>query len=144
MKYAGVDGVMIDWYGVQGSNGDVGSLLTASNAIVGETTQFGLGFGVVLEDRFARNIGDEQANMRYLRDNYFNKPNYLKAGPNNSPLMPIFGPITFQSPAKWSQILPETGTDPDFLTLPYQAATPAPMPTANTPGLIKIGTRQIT
>ncbi len=121
MKFAGVDGVMIDWYGVQGSNGDVGSLLTASNAIVNQTSQFGLGFSVVLEDRFARNIGDEQANMHYLRDNYFNKSNYLKAGPNNSPLLPIFGPITFQSPAQWSQILPETGTDPEFLTLPYQS-----------------------
>lgn len=121
MKYAGVDGVMIDWYGVQGSNGDVGSLLNASNAIVNETSQFGLGFSVVLEDRFARNIGDEQANIRYLRDNYFNKQNYLKAGPNNSPLLPIFGPITFQSPAEWSQILPETGTNPEFLALPYQS-----------------------
>ena len=52
MKYSGVDGVMIDWYGQQGSNGDVGSLLTASNAIVNKTGQFGLGFGVVAEDNF--------------------------------------------------------------------------------------------
>ena len=31
MKYSGIDGVMIDWYGQQGANGDIGSLLTASN-----------------------------------------------------------------------------------------------------------------
>ncbi|HEX3601614.1 MAG TPA: hypothetical protein VHU84_15790, partial [Lacipirellulaceae bacterium] len=56
MKYSGVDGVMIDWYGQQGSNGDVGSLLTASNAIADKTGQFGLGVGVVLEDRFAQSV----------------------------------------------------------------------------------------
>jgi hypothetical protein len=121
MKYSGIDGVMIDWYGQQGSNGDVGSLLTASNAIANQTGQFGLGVGVVLEDRFAQNVAQEQTNMNYLRDNYFNKSNYIKYGPNNSPLMYNFGPITFQTPSQWSQILPATGTDPEFLTLPYQS-----------------------
>ena len=42
MKYAGVDGVMIDWYGVQGTNGDIGNLLTNSNAIVDKVDDFGL------------------------------------------------------------------------------------------------------
>src|SRR3954463_1753470 len=102
MKYSGIDGVMIDWYGVKGSNGDVGSLLTASNAIVNKTGQFGLGVGVVLEDRFAQSVAQEQTNMNYLRDNYFNKPNYIKYGPNNSPLMMKLGPITFQTPSQWS------------------------------------------
>ncbi len=122
LKYSGVDGVMIDWYGVQGSNGDVGSLLNASNAIVNQTATHGLGFSVVLEDRFARNIADETANMHYLRDNYFNQSNYIKAGADNRPLLPIFGPVTFQSPSQWSQILPETGTDPEFLPLLYQSS----------------------
>ena len=121
MKYSGIDGVMIDWYGQQGSNGDVGSLLTASNAIVNKTGQFGLGVGVVLEDRFAQSVAQEQTNMNYLRDNYFNKSNYITYGPNNSPLMMNFGPITFQTPSQWSQILPATGTDPTFLTLNYQS-----------------------
>jgi hypothetical protein len=120
LKYSGVDGVMVDWYGVQGSNGDVPSLLNASNAIVNQTNTYGLGFSVVMEDRFSRNIGDAQANMRYLRDNYFNKANYIRAGANDSPLLPIFGPITFETQSQWSQILPETGTDPEFLPLLYQ------------------------
>jgi len=122
LKYSGVDGVMIDWYGAQGSNGDVGSLLNASNAIVNQTGTFGLGFSVVLEDRFARNISDEQANMHYLRDNYFNRSNYVRAGANNDPLLPIFGPITFQTQSQWSQLLPESGTDPEFLPLLYQSS----------------------
>jgi hypothetical protein len=32
-----------------------------------------------------------------------------------------FGPMTFQTPSQWSQILPSTGTNPEFLTLPYQS-----------------------
>ena len=38
-----------------GTNGDINSLLTASNAIVNKTNNFGLGVGVVLEDNFASN-----------------------------------------------------------------------------------------
>ncbi len=121
MKYSGIDGALIDWYGVQGSNGDINSLLNASNTFVNKSNNYGLKLGVVLEDRFARNIADEQANMHYLRDNYFNRTNYIRYGVANSPLMYVFGPITFQSPAQWSQILPETGTDPTFLTLQYES-----------------------
>jgi hypothetical protein len=128
MKYSGVDGVMVDWYGVQGANGDVGSLLTASNAFVNKTANFGLGFGVVAEDNFwtvsigntTPDINKAKANVAYLRDNYFNQPNYIRYGANNSPLTYVFGPIRFQTPAQWSQIFGDTGTDPQFLTLEYQ------------------------
>jgi len=122
MKYSGVDGALVDWYGVQGSNGDVGSLLTASNAFINKTSSFGLNFGVVLEDRFARNIADEQANMAYAGSNYINQPNYIKAGPTNGALLPIFGPITFTQSSQWNQILPSLGTDPEFLTLPGKSS----------------------
>lgn len=143
MKYSGVDGVMIDWYGSNGTNGDVGSLLTASNAIVNKTDDYGLGFAVVLEDRFAGSLtnglpdgSNSQAvnnvtqNMQYLAANYFNKPNYLKAGASNSPLMPIFGPSKIQpvsgnsninSAALWSQIFAQSGTNPTFMPLEYQS-----------------------
>src|SRR5687768_14041616 len=48
MKLSGVDGVMIDWYGVEGTNGDIGNLLTSSNAIIEQVDDFGLKFAVVL------------------------------------------------------------------------------------------------
>src|SRR6476620_7949926 len=126
MKYSGVDGALVDWYGVQGWNGDVGSLLTASNAFINKTDSFGIKFGVVAEDRFwtvsstnsTPDIGKAQANMAYVGSNYVNQSNYIKAGPTNSPLLPIFGPITFTSSSQWNQILPSIGVDPEFLTLP--------------------------
>jgi glycosyl hydrolase family 99 len=128
MKLSGVDGVMIDWYGVQGTNGDIGNLLTSSNAIIDQVDDFGLKFGVVLEDRFSTvssgnstpDIEKGKANMAYLRDHYFNKPNYIRQNAGNDPLVSVFGPIRFQTPAQWTQILAEAGEDVDFNTLWYE------------------------
>jgi hypothetical protein len=125
MKYSGIDGALVDWYGQQGANGDVGSLLTASNAFVSRVGNFGLGFGVVAEDNFwtvngTPDINKAKTNVAYLRDNYFNQPNYIRYGANNSPLMYVFGPIRFQTASQWTQIFGDTGTDPQFLTLEYQ------------------------
>jgi hypothetical protein len=87
MKYSGVDGVLIDWYGQQGSNSDVGSLLTNSNALVGKTDDFGLKFGVIMEDYFSTvtaspprtpDINKAKVNMAYLKNSYFNNPQYIR------------------------------------------------------------------
>ena len=121
MKYAGVDGVMINWYGQQGTNGDIGNLLTSSNAIVDRVDDAGLEFGVVFEDRFAGNIEHAKTNVRYLRDNYFNRPDYIRHGSADDPLMMVFGPITFQQPSQWTQILAEAGEDVELLTLWYES-----------------------
>jgi glycosyl hydrolase family 99 len=125
MKYSGVDGALVDWYGEQGSNGDVGSLLTASNAFVNKTSNFGLGFGVVAEDNFWTtngnpDIGKAEHNVGYLRDHYFNQSNYIRAGASSNPLMMVFGPNKFQTASQWTQIFGDTGTNPEFLPLEYQ------------------------
>lgn len=120
MKMTGVDGVMIDWYGVQGTNGDLNDLLTSSNAIVSRTSSFGLDYSVVLEDRFSANINQAKANVAYLRDNYFNDPNYIRINSNNDPLLMVFGPITFQTPSQWTEILGQAGEPVDFATLWYE------------------------
>ena len=122
MKYSGIDGMLIDWYGAQGTNGDVGDLLRNSNEIRDHTHDFGMDFGVVLEDHFAGNINNETANIGYLRDNYFNRPEYIRLGAGNDPLVLIFGPQTFTQPAQWTQILAAAGEDVNFLPLWYQSA----------------------
>ncbi len=121
MKFSGVDGIMLDWYGTQGTNGDIGSLLSNSNSIVNQVGDYGLDFSVVMEDRFSANIGQAEANVAYLRDNYFNKPNYTRIGEGNDPLLNVFGPITFQQESQWSQILAQAGEDVDFNTLWYES-----------------------
>lgn len=120
MKYSGVDGLMINWYGVQGTNGDLNDLLTSSNAIINQTQDFGMDYNVVLEDRFSANINQAKANVAYLRDNYFNDPNYIRINADNDPLLMVFGPITFQQPAQWTEILGQAGEPVDFLTLWYE------------------------
>ena len=128
MKLSGVDGLLIDWYGVQGTNSDIEHLLTSSNAIIDKTDDFGLKFGVVLEDRFSTvssgnttpDIEKGKANMAYLRDHYFNNANYIRQNSEADPLVGVFGPITFQTPAQWTQILAEAGEDVDFNTLWYE------------------------
>jgi hypothetical protein len=122
MKLSGVDGVMIDWYGVEGTNSDIGSLLTNSNALVDRVDDFGLGFSVVMEDRFSANIAQARTNVAYLRDNYFNKPEYIRLGAAQEPLVGVFGPITFQQESLWTEILAEAGEPIDFLTLWYESA----------------------
>jgi hypothetical protein len=129
MKYSGVDGVMIDWYGVQGANGDVNLLLNNSNAIVNKVDDFGLDFSVVLEDRFSKfgtcencapDINKAKANVAYLKNNYFNRPEYIRLNANNDPLLGVFGPITFNQESQWTEILAEAGEDVDFMTLWYE------------------------
>ncbi|MCC6491696.1 MAG: hypothetical protein IT424_01605 [Pirellulales bacterium] len=128
MKYAGVDGVLIDWYGVEGTNGDVASLLANSNALVDRVDEFGLKFAVVLEDRFSTvssgnpqpDVAKGKANLAYLKANYFNRADYIRQNAAADPLLGVFGPIRFQSPDQWSEILAEAGEDLDFLTLWYE------------------------
>ena len=78
MNVAGVDGVLIDWYEWQGTNGDIDSLLRGSNVLVAQIDTMGLEFGVVLEDSFAGNIDQTKAYIAYLRQNYFTHPSYIR------------------------------------------------------------------
>jgi hypothetical protein len=121
MKLSGIDGILIDWYGIEGSNGDLPDLLKSSDSIVSYTDDFGMQFGVVLEDRFSRSTNDGKANMAYLRDNYFNRAEYIRYGEDQDPLVCIFGPITFQNQADWDEIMPEAGEEIEFLTLWYES-----------------------
>ncbi|WP_425399540.1 hypothetical protein [Aeoliella sp.] len=128
MKMAGVDGILIDWYGVQGANGDVGTLLANSNAIVDKMDDFEMEFGVVLEDRFSTHgingspdISKAEANVAYLRDHYFNRGEYIRIGAGNDPLLPVFGPITFEQESQWTQILAQANEDVAFLPLWYES-----------------------
>jgi len=121
MKLSGVDGILINWYGIAGSNGDITDLIKSSDSLVSYTDDFGMQFGVVLEDRFSRSISDVKDNMTYLKDNYFNRPEYIRYGASNEPLVCVFGPITFQSPANWTEIMASAGEDIEFLTLWYES-----------------------
>ena len=84
MKYSGIDGILINWYGEVGTNGDINLLLENSNAIVTESDALGMDFSVIMEDRF---VGTENnlnpvdyvyINIEYLKNNYFSKGNFIR------------------------------------------------------------------
>lgn len=121
MKLSGIDGILIDWYGTVGSNGDIKQLLKSSDSIISYTDDLGMEFGIVLEDRFSRSLDDVKANMAYMRYNYLDRPEYIRIGENNNPLVCIFGPISFENPSDWSDIMPAAGEELEFLPLWYES-----------------------
>ena len=122
MKLSGVTGTIIDWYGQQGTNGDIQPLLTASNDIASATQTYGLQLGICLEDRFASSTSQVTANINYAASHYFNQSNYIKVGTSKSPMTMVFGPITYQQPSQWSTILSSVTVQPAIIPLQYQAS----------------------
>ena len=77
MKYSGIDGILINWYGKVGTNGDIDLLLENSNAIVAASEVLDIDFSVIMEDRFVGNenglnpVDYVHINIEYLKNNYF-------------------------------------------------------------------------
>jgi hypothetical protein len=131
MKYAGVDGVLIDWPGTINA-WDYPKNRQNSEAIIALTAAVGLDFAVVYEDHnvgmafdaglIQNKIAAAQADVTYLKNNYFTRSNYIKV--NSAPLLLDFGPQTFLSPSDWTSIFAPLPTKPTFLSLWYQSNQP--------------------
>jgi len=122
MKYSGIDGVLINWYGEIGTNGDIGLLLENSNAIVSSTNTLDMDFSVLMEDRF---VGTENGfnpvdyvyiNIEYLKNNYFSQSNFIRTD-SGKPLFGIFGPEEVFGESDWNYALSAAGEDVVFLPL---------------------------
>src|SRR5882724_11145622 len=122
MKYAGIDGVLVDWPGLSGAN-DLPRNKANSDAIINRTAAFGLEFGVVYEDQNAASVDAAKSDMTYVRDNFFPKANHIKV--NNAPAVLVFGPQKFVSAADWTNILSVFPTSPSFFALWYNNAAGA-------------------
>lgn len=133
MKYAGVDGVLIDWPGTLNCV-DYPKNKQNAEAFINKTAAVGLEFAIVYEDHnltlaptYGCSVPDKLAaarnDMAYLRDNYFPRSNYTKI--NNAPLLLDFGPQTFKSPEEWTNIFSPLSTRPTFLSLWYNTSAGA-------------------
>jgi hypothetical protein len=128
MKYAGVDGVLVDWSTTIKAF-DFPKNVQNAEAIIAVTAAVGLEFSVVYEDHnvalaeaqgFVQNaIAQGQADLAYLQNNYWPKPNYVHV--NGAPLVLDFGPQTFMMPSDWQQIFAPLSQKPTFLPLWYHA-----------------------
>lgn len=118
MKYAGLDGVMVDWYGV---NSDNNTALHKSNteALFRALKKAGLKMSIVYEDRTLENVSDKvttaRQDMRYLAETFFGDDSYLKV--NGRPLLLDFGPQQMVTGKDWYRTFSILSTPPMFLTL---------------------------
>lgn len=133
MKYSGIEGVLIDWYGASDVY-DYGSIRENSEALIALLGRVGLKFAIVYEDRTISAVVDQtdytdplevaKDDMDYIEDNYFNHDQYISI--DNRPLFLVFGPEYFHSDEEWSDILSAFRIDPLFLILNGKSAETAP------------------
>jgi hypothetical protein len=124
MKIAGIDGVLIDWYGSHDAY-DYRQNRLNSEALIDRLDDTGLQFGIVYEEITAKNVADAglvssplaaaQADLQYMQSQYFSSPQHIQI--DNDPLLLTFGPRYFQTPAEWSLIFSGIDPNPRFLTL---------------------------
>ncbi|MBN2486172.1 MAG: hypothetical protein JXB34_09380 [Bacteroidales bacterium] len=128
MKYSGIDGVIIDWYGSFEVN-DFAANRRNSEALIDLLDETGLQFSITYEDwttntvvsagKAADKLDAAKSDMEYLQDNYFSKPEYVQV--NSKPFLTIFGPQQITSPDEWSYVFSEINPKPSFLTLWYES-----------------------
>lgn len=113
MKLAGIDGVIVDWYG-SADYLDYG----VNNQVTGKLFEFtrkaGLKFSICYEDQTVRHLIDSgylaasnavphaQQEMLYLQTNYFSDASYLRL--NGKPVLLNFGPQYFTASTNWESI----------------------------------------
>ncbi|NDV94684.1 hypothetical protein D0T84_07095 [Dysgonomonas sp. 521] len=121
MKYSGIDGILIDWYGTR-DLWDYPANKKNTEAIVKVLEKVGLNFAIVYEDQTVKEelegeaqITQAKADMKYLEDNFFGKSNYIKIG--NKPLLMVFGPQEIKTPTDWTNVFSAMKTKPSFVTL---------------------------
>lgn len=129
LKYAGVDGLLFDWYGSYDLN-DYAINKENTEQVIAMLEKVGIDYAIVYEDRFLDNIVNAglaptqisaaKNDMKYLQSNYFKDQNYIKIA--DKPLLLNFGPITLQQPENWTDVFSVLSPKPTFLTLWYESA----------------------
>jgi hypothetical protein len=133
IKYAGIDGVLIDWYGSTDFN-DYGQNRKNCEILIDLLSKTGLKFAVVYEDRIIKaacaidpsfdRISGAQNDMLYLEQNYFNNSSYITV--EGKPLLLVFGPEEFHTPAEWEEIFSVLSGETCFVVLNGKSAETIP------------------
>jgi hypothetical protein len=127
MKLAGVDGVIVDWYG-SANYLDYGINNQATVRLFQFTRKAGLKFSICYEDQTIQHIIDgnflapgdalfhAQTEMLYLETNFFSDASYLRL--KGQPVLLNFGPQHFMMSSNWEDIFSVLGAtnQPAFFT----------------------------
>ncbi|TRZ45749.1 glycoside hydrolase family 71/99-like protein [Robertkochia solimangrovi] len=128
MKYAGVDGVLIDWYGTYDVN-DYRMIFDNTEVVREHLLMVGLDYAIVYEDRFLQQVVEAgkaptqlsagKNDMRYLDREMFADENYIEI--DGKPLLLCFGPVTLQTEEEWTDMFSVFEEAPEFFTLWYES-----------------------
>jgi hypothetical protein len=126
MKYAGIDGVIVDWYGTH-TVADYPLVKRNTDSLFNRIPYAGLQFAICYEDATLKQVKAAagidtvlaaQQDFTYLQSQYFNSSSYIKI--NNQPLLLDFGPQSLKTTADWQQAFSSLSTKPRLLSLEYQ------------------------
>jgi hypothetical protein len=124
IKLAGIDGVMLDWYGTVDLF-DYARIHRNALAFIGQAEKTGLAFAVCFEDRtipqlvergrIAKSARVEHARreLEWARANWFTRPSYLKL--EGKPLFLSFGRDGL-SDSEWEQVFADWSDSPLYLS----------------------------
>lgn len=118
MKYSGIEGVMVDWYG---SDADNNTARHTSNtmALFKAIEKAGLKMAIVYEDQTVSSasdpVGKAREDMRYLAKNFFGSESYTKV--EDKPLLLVFGPQGLNTPKDWYRTFQVLENKPAFIVL---------------------------
>lgn len=119
MKLAGVDGVVVDWYG-SADYFDYAAVNQNTLRLFDYTRKAGLKFAICYEDQTIQRlieghrltpagvIPQAQQDLRYLQEHFFRDPSYFRF--QGKPLLENFGPQYFQASTNWDAIF--SGLEP--------------------------------
>ena len=126
MKFAGIDGIIIDWYGIEDFY-DYAMIHRNTTHIIEYIQKAGLKFSICYEDVTIKTMIRDgpfyyeehavwygQKVMQFLQDNWFDTEEYLKV--DDRPTLFVFGPQFFQA-NQWNELFSILPKRPFFYTL---------------------------
>ncbi len=127
MKFSGIDGVILDWYGKRDFY-DYATVHRNSEKLIPFLKKAGLKFAVCYEDQSvghmikgkaiaeSEGVGEGKKTIAWLRENWFADESYLQV--KGKPVMLVFGPQHY-SREQWSEVTKES--DAAVYALPAHA-----------------------
>lgn len=127
MKLAGIDGVIVDWYGTNNFN-DYALINQRTVALFNYTRKAGLKFSLCYEDATIQQeingnnltaagaISNAQQTLLYVQTNFFDDTSFLRW--SNQPVFLNFGPQYFKQSSQWTNIFSplNASNQPAFFT----------------------------
>ena len=129
MKLAGIDGIIVDWYGIEDFY-DYAVLNRNTSRVIEYAKKAGLEFAICYEDQAIKHMVNEnrigeddairhgQKVMRYLQEKWFGDSLYLKL--ESRPVLLNFGPQYFAESPQWDSLFSVLDICPQFFTVNHR------------------------